>query len=319
MILLLVGFGAGLLLLVKASDYFIVGSARLATRLRVSPVFIGVAVIGFGTSAPELLVSGLAAGQGNTELAIGNVVGSNVANMTLVLGTAGLLAVVPVRSAVLRWEAPLSVAAVLTFAVLVRGGLGLVEGAVLLGLLLVALWLLLRAALAGKGDMIDAMAGEVAEYVDGPVRHSLRAKMVRTGFGLVGTLAGAQLLVWGATGLAARLGVPPEVIGFTLVAVGTSLPELVTAIQAQRHGEPDLLVGNLLGSNLFNSLAVGAVIGLAGAGSGTTLVPTTQVVVMVGTSLGAWLLLVNQARLDRWEAGLLLGGYAATLPLIILR
>ena len=101
MILLLVGCGVGLLLLVRASDYFVVGSARLATRLRVSPVFIGVAVIGFGTSAPELLVSGLAAAQGSTELAIGNVVGSNVANMTLVLGVAGLLAVVPVRSAVL--------------------------------------------------------------------------------------------------------------------------------------------------------------------------------------------------------------------------
>lgn len=319
MILLLVGCGVGLLLLVRASDYFVVGSARLATRLRVSPVFIGVAVIGFGTSAPELLVSGLAAAQGSTELAIGNVVGSNVANMTLVLGTAGMMAVVPVRSAVLRWEAPLSVAAVLAFAVLVPGGLGLVEGAALLGLLAVALWLLLRAALAGKGEMVDVMAGEVAEYVDGTVQHSLRAEVVRTGFGLVGTLAGAQLLVWGASGLAARLGVPPEVIGFTVVAVGTSLPELVTAIQAQRHGEPDLLVGNLLGSNLFNSLAVGAVIGLAGAGSGTTVVPAAQVVVMVGSSLGAWLLLVNQARLARWEAGLLLVGYAVSLPLIVLQ
>ena len=319
MIVLLVGFGVGLLLLVKASDYFVVGSARLATRLRVSAVFIGVAVIGFGTSAPELLVSGLAAAQGSTELAIGNVVGSNVANMTLVLGTAGLLAVIPVRSAVLRWEAPLSVAAVLAFAVLVPGGLGLVEGVVLLGLLVAALWLLLRAALAGKGEMVDVLAGEVAQYVDGTVQHSLRAEVVRTGFGLVGTLAGAQLLVWGAAGLATRLGVPPEVIGFTLVAVGTSLPELVTAVQAQRHGEPDLLVGNLLGSNLFNSLAVGAVIGLAGPGSGTPVVPAVQVVVMVVTSLGAWLLLVNQARLARWEAGLLLVGYAATLPLIVLQ
>ena len=233
MILLLVGgFGVGLLLLAKASDYFVVGSARLATGLRVSPVFIGVAVIGFGTSAPELLVSGLAAAQGSTELAIGNVVGSNVANMTLVLGTAGLLAVVPVRSAVLRWEAPLSVAAVLAFAVLVPGGLNLVDGVVLLGLLVVALWLLLRAALAGKGEMVDAMAGEVAVYVDGTVQHSLRAEVVRTGVGLVGTLAGAQLLVWGASGLAARLGVPPEVIGFTLVAIGTSLPELVTGAGA---------------------------------------------------------------------------------------
>ena len=319
MILLLVGCGAGLLLLVKASDYFVVGSARLATGLRVSPVFIGVAVIGFGTSAPELLVSGLAAAQGSSELAIGNVVGSNVANMTLVLGTAGLLAMVPVRSAVLRWEAQLSAAAVLAFAVLVPGGLSPLEGAVLLGLLAVALWLLLRAALAGKGEMVDAMAGEVAEYVDGTVQHSLRAEVVRTGLGLVGTLAGAQLLVWGASGLAARLGVPPEVIGFTLVALGTSLPELVTAVQAQRHGEPDLLVGNLLGSNLFNSLAVGAVIGLAGAGSGTSVVPTTQVVVMVAASLGAWLLLANQARLTRWEGGLLLVGYTASLPLIVLQ
>ena len=159
MILLLVGCGGGLLLLTIASDYFVVGSARLATRLRVSPVFIGVAVIGFGTSAPELLVSGLAAAQDRAELAIGNVVGSNAANMTLVLGIAGLLAVVPVRSAVLRWEAPLSVASVMAFAALVPGGLNLVEGAVLLGLLVVAVWLLLRAALAGKGEFVDAMAG----------------------------------------------------------------------------------------------------------------------------------------------------------------
>ncbi|HEV8649798.1 MAG TPA: calcium/sodium antiporter [Actinomycetes bacterium] len=316
MIQLLVGFGVGLLLLAKASDYFVVGSARLATRLRVSPVFIGVAVIGFGTSAPELLVSGLAAAQGSTELAVGNVVGSNAANMTLVLGIAGLMAVVPVRSAVLRWEAPLSVGAVLAFAALVPGGLSLAEGAVLLGLLAAALWLLLRAALAGK---VDVLAGEVGEYVDGTIQHSLRAELIRTGIGLVGTLAGAQLLVWGAAGLASRLGVPPEVIGFTLVAVGTSLPELVTAIQAQRHNEPDLLVGNLLGSNLFNSLAVGAVIGLAGAGARAPVVPTTQVVVMVVTSLGAWLLLANQARLDRWEAGLLLAGYAISLPLIVLQ
>jgi cation:H+ antiporter len=111
--------------------------------------------------------------------------------------------------------------------------------------------------------------------------------------------------------------VPPEVIGFTLVAVGTSLPELVTAVQAQRHGEPDLLVGNLLGSNLFNSLAVGTVIGLVGVGSGTTAVPAAQVAVMVVSSLGAWLLLVNQARLARWEAGLLLVGYAASLPVVL--
>jgi cation:H+ antiporter len=316
MILLLVGFGMGLLLLVKASDYFVVGSARLATGLRVSPVFIGVAVIGFGTSAPELLVSGLAAAQDRSELAIGNVVGSNVANMTLVLGTAGMMAVVPVRSAVLRWEAPLSVASVVAFAVLVPGGLSVVDGAVLLGLLVAALWLLLRAALAGK---VDVLAGEVAQYVDGTVQHSLRAEVVRTGLGLVGTLAGAQLLVWGASGLASRLGVPPEVIGFTLVAVGTSLPELVTAVQAQRHAEPDLLVGNLLGSNLFNSLAVGAVIGLAGPGSGAPTVPAAQIVVMLVTSLGAWMLLANQARLARWEAGLLLVGYAASLPLIVLQ
>jgi cation:H+ antiporter len=316
MIVLLVGFGLGLLLLGKASDYFVVGSARLATGLRVSPVFIGVAVIGFGTSAPELLVSGLAAAQDRPELAIGNVVGSNVANMTLVLGTAGMMTVVPVRSAVLRWEAPLSVASVVAFAVLVPGGLSVVDGAVLLGLLVAALSLLLRAALAGK---VDLLAGEVAQYVDGTIQHSLRAEVVRTGLGLVGTLAGAQLLVWGASGLAARLGVPPEVIGFTLVAVGTSLPELLTAVQAQRHGEPDLLVGNLLGSNLFNSLAVGAVIGLAGPGSGAPTVPAAQIVVMVATSLGAWLLLANQARLVRWEAGLLLVGYAVSLPLIVLQ
>jgi cation:H+ antiporter len=303
---------AGIVVLSVAADHLVLGSARLATRLHVAPVVVGIVVIGFGTSAPEMLVSGAAARAGHTGLAVGNLTGSNVLNLTLVLGLAGATAPLTVRSSVVRHEAPLAVAAVATFALLLLSGLGVVAGIVLSASLVLALVQLIGASRTTPGDPLP---GETAAFVDGVAGHGLVREGIRAVLGLAGTLAGAELLVTNAAGAAARLGVSQQVIGFTLVALGTSLPELVTSIQAQRRGESDLVAGNLLGSNLFNSLAGGAVIAFAHRG-GPATGPVAVDVLMVGVGCLAWALLARGHRLTRPESVILILLYGLTLPLL---
>lgn len=300
----------GLVLLTVAADHLVVGSGRLADRLHVAPVVVGVVVIGLGTSTPEFLVSGLAAARGDTGLAVGNLVGSNIVNLTVILGIAALIAPVAVRSSVVRREAPLSVAATVLFAVALWLGLGWVAGAIL-GLVGVAALVLLVRVSRVVADPV--LPGETTEFLDQGARRGTMVEVLRTVLGLAGTLAGAQLLVSNAAALAGRLGVPQTVIGFTLVAIGTSLPELVTAVQAQRRRESDLLVGNLLGSNLFNSLFGGAVVGLAG-GSGRHVIGLPVLVIMVLVAVLAWALLLRGLRVTRPEGIVLLATYAITLP-----
>jgi cation:H+ antiporter len=301
----------GLVLLAYAADQFVVGSARLAVILRLPPVVIGAVVIGFGTSSPELVVSGIAAGTGNIDVGVGNIVGSNVANLTLILGAAAVLLPLTVRSSILKREAPLSVLAVLVFALLLQGGLVLVEAVVLLVLLAAALLVMLRVRLPGEDD--TELAAEVlAEF--GAAGHRLGPESGRTVLGLVGTVGGAWALVWGAKGIAEELGLSGGFIGVTLVAVGTSLPELVTAVAAARHKEQELVVGNLLGSNLFNSLAVGGAIGVLGPG----LVPEPALTgvltaVMVAVAVAAMAIMVSGACVTRLEGVALLVVFAAFL------
>lgn len=310
---LLVSLGlVGLAVLPVAADQMVLGAGRLAAVLRISPVVVGVVVIGLGTSVPEFLVSGLAAGSGRGGLALGNLIGSNIVNVTLILGVAGLLAPVVVRSSVPAREAPLTLLAVVVFGGFAWWGLRLPAGLVLAGLLLVAVVLLLRLARVGSPD---PLSGEVADRIGGRTRSRAREGL-RALLGLAGTLGAAQLVVVSAGGVARRWGVPDVVIGTTVVALGTSLPELVTAVQAQRRGESDLLVGNVLGSNLFNSLAGGAVVGLAANGGGAFRVGYPVVAVMVGVNLLAWLVLFRGYRVSRPEAGLLLGAYLLALPLL---
>ncbi len=307
----------GLALLTVAADHLVLGSARLAERFRVAPVVVGVVVIGLGTSAPEFLVSGLAAAGGQGGLAVGNLTGSNLLNLTLILGAAALVAPVHVVSSVPRREAPLSALAVAVFAVAVQTGLSAWWGAGLALLLVGAVVLLLRFA---RPAATDPYPDEVTEFLDTagsiPQTAPVQLEVTRAVLGLAGTLAGAQLLVVNASDIATRLGVPPAVIGFTLLAFGTSLPELVTSIQAQRRGESDLLVGNLLGSNLFNSLAGGAIVGLASpvAPAGVGVGP---LVVMVAVSLLTWGILARGLRITRRDAAVLLLAYLAALPLLV--
>jgi cation:H+ antiporter len=306
------GLVGGLVVLSYAADQFVVGAARLSIALRLSAVVVGAVVIGFGTSAPELLVSGLAAARGAGDLAIGNVVGSNVANITLVLGVAALITPVGASASVLRREAPLSVGAVIVFAVLVRDGLSVLDGLVLVAILAGALMLLLATARRAPSEL----RAQVSEYL-ATERPAIRPEIVRTLIGLAGTVLGATLLVDAATTIAAEIGLDDGFVGLTIVAVGTSLPELATAIQAARRHETDLIVGNLLGSNLFNATAVGAIVGFAGpstlANPGVLL---PAVALMVGVVLLSLTFMISGTRVVRTEGALLLLGYAAVIPFL---
>jgi len=292
----------GIALLAKAADQFVEGAARLAVMLKISPIVVGAVIVGFGTSAPEMVVSGIAATQGDDDLGIGNIIGSNLANLSLILGAAALIIPLTIDSRVLKKEMPLATGAVILFAVLVQGGISVTDGVIFSVVLVVALTFLLL----GGGDD-ESIVGEVEELAGG-AEHTLGGEAVRTIVGLVGTVAGAWLLVWGATTLASDLGINEGFVGVTLVAIGTSLPELVTAIAAARKGQTDLIVGNLLGSNLFNSLAVGAVVAFLGDGS---------IVDPSLTGLDLWFMLAvcllgavamfSRAVIERAEGTLLLG------------
>lgn len=314
MLLALVAIVVGLVLLTKAADAFVTGAARLSAALNVPPVIIGAIVVGFGTSAPELVVSAIAAANGKADIAVGNIIGSNVANLSLVLGISALLCVMTVDSSILRREAPLSTAAVVLFAVLVQGGgVTTPEGLVLLVALIGAIGYLFF----GPRGNSDDLASEVDEFLDDEAGIKTGAEAVRTLLGLIGVVAGAQLTVTGASDVADRLGLGEGFVGLTLVALGTSLPELMTAIAAARKGEHELIVGNLLGSNLFNSLAVGASVGVLGPDRLTdTELAGTGTVLMLAVAFGAWLFMYTGRRVQRWEGFVLLGVYLVAVPML---
>jgi cation:H+ antiporter len=211
-------------------------------------------------------------------------------------------------------EAPLSTAAVVLLAGLVQGGLGRLEGLVLLAGLVGALaWMLRRASV---GD--EELTREVEGFVHGGWTFRLGAESLRTALGLAGTLAGAQLLVWGAQGLARQIGLSEGFVGLSIVALGTSLPELVTGIQAARRRETDLVVGNLLGSNLFNSFAVAGAAAVVGPGALGPEVTTVAVAAMVVVALAVWLFMRTGRKVQRWEAAVLLAVYPVALGLAAL-
>ena len=246
----------GLVLLVAGSDQLVDGASRLSSRLGVSPVIVGVIIIGFGTSMPELLVTLLAALEGVFDLGVGNIIGSNIANVLLVIGVAAIVGPVTVSRMTVRREVPLSLLGVAAFAWAIQGELRRLDALLLAALLVAVLALLLTLSLR-----------EGAEAPEAPVAagHRVGRETVRAVLGLAVTIGGAQAVVVGGGAIAAAAGMSEGLIGLTLVAVGTSLPELAAAVQSVRRQETDLLVGNVLGSNLFNALAVGPVVVWTGA------------------------------------------------------
>ena len=252
---------SGLAVLTVAADHFVRGAARIAVAKHVSPVVVGAVLIGFGTSAPEMVVSGIAAGRGDLDIGVGNIVGSNVANISLVLAAAASIVAIPVSSSTIRREVPISVASVIVFALLIQGEITRLEGALLAVLIAMFLFFVLRAGTSDDASFHD----DVSDIVGDDPFH-FRYEVLRAINGLVFVVVASWFIVDGAERVADALDLSGGFVGFTLVALGTSAPELVTSVQAARQGETDLLVGNLLGSNVFNSLAVGGIIGLVGPG-----------------------------------------------------
>jgi len=306
----------GLALLAWAPGRFIGGAAELAERWRVSPVLIGALVIGLGTSAPEMLVSGLAALQGDPAVGAGNIVGSNIANLGLILGVAGLVGSISVTDATLRTEVPLVAAATVAFALAVQGGVSRGEGLALLAGLAGALAVVVRRSRAAGAAGTD-LEEDVEDFLAHEPRRGTGRLVAALAVGLGGIIGGAQALVWGAIEVADALDLSGGFVGMTLVAVGTSVPELVTAVAAVRAGEDELVVGNVLGSNLFNCLAVGAVVGLAGAGPlDDTTLTTGGVALMLGVTAVAAAALAIGRRVTRLEAAGLLATYLVVMPLL---
>ena len=302
MLLAAISLLIGLFVLVRAGDIFVEGAAQLARSLKMSSVVIGAIVLGFGTSAPELVVSTIAALRGNAALGVGNIVGSNVANLSLVLGVAALVTPIALSSSVIRRQAPLSIAAVIAFAAAVSDGkLSRSDGTILLVLLVAAMVVLVRT----PEDSPSTHVG-----LEKKVSRSLLWSLI----GLGGVLAGAQLAVSGATKLAESWGLSGGFIGFSLVALGTSLPELVTAVAAARKKEAGLIVGNLLGSNLFNGLAGGAAMGLAGAGQiGDAKLTSGALIAMLAAVIWAYARGALKRRIGKSDAVMLLAIYAGAM------
>lgn len=295
-VLLLVG---GLIALTLGADRFVVSAARIAETLGISPILIGALVIGLGTSAPEMLVSALAAGRGEIDIAVGNIVGSNTANMTLVLGATALVTPAVARTRTIRREGvTMFVGLVVLTALLWDRSLTRWEAAGL------GVGMLVAAGLLVVWSRTDVEAGLVSpdkEWWEGSVGREITIGLAT----LALTLAGAELLVRGASRLAADLGITAAFVGLVIVAVGTSLPELATAMAAARRGETELILGNVLGSNLFNSLAVAAIAGLVGPGSvAEAFRPALGF--MVGAGVVAGIFVWTARRLERWEGAVLL-------------
>lgn len=295
----------GLVVLAVAADRFVVAAARLAKRWGMSPILVGALIIGMGTSSPELVVSILAASRGELGLAIGNVVGSNVANVTLVLGTTAVFVPVSSNLKILRREGLLMLVAVIGLtASLFDLHFTRTEGVALL------LGMVIAAMLVVRWASIDSQTALSSEHYGNnesePV--NLGVEFVMGIVSLAATLIGAQLLVLGSSDLAITLGIPTSFVGMTIVAVGTSLPELATSVAGIRRNEQDLVVGNVLGSNLFNALAV--------AGTAGTVHPAVVdesfragSITMVICAAIAGVLAFTGRTLVRWEGLLLLAAF----------
>lgn len=248
----------GLVLLVLGADRFVEGSASTARHVGMPPLLIGIVVVGFGTSAPEMAVSALAASQGNPGIALGNAYGSNITNIALILGVTALINPIAVHSQVLRKELPiLTLVTGLAAWQVWDGGITRFDAIVLLtvfgGLMAWTIWQGLRGKEDALGSEMEQELGSRAM----PIHHAVFWLVV----GLALLIVSSRILVWGAVEIAHGFGISDLIIGLTIVAVSTSLPEFASSIIAARKGEHDIALGNILGSNLFNTLAV---VGIAG-------------------------------------------------------
>lgn len=302
-------FGLGFL--VWGADRFVIGAAGLARSLGVPPLLIGLTVVGFGTSAPEILVSTVAALQGNPGIAIGNAIGSNIANIGLILGTTALIAPLTVRSDMLRREYPLLlIVSGGTYVLLLDGRLDQFDGILLLVGLVASMYVLVRIGLKRRDH--DPLADEIEAEL--PEELGTKAAVGWFLVGLVVLVVSSRMLVWGAVEVATAFGVSDLVIGLTIVAIGTSLPELAASVMSALKNEPDLAIGNVIGSNIWNLLAVLGVPGLLAPGLLPPEVLDRDMLVMLGLTLVLFVMgrsLHTHGVINRAQGSLLLTAFLA--------
>lgn len=311
--------GIGFVLLLWGAERFVDGAAATARHLGMNAVLIGMIVVGFGTSAPEMVVSAMAALDGNPGLALGNAYGSNIINTGLILGLTAVIAPIAVHSSIVRRELPLLIAITLLSGVLLLdGALSRLDGGILLaGFVGLILWSILTAT----RNRADMLASEIEQELDARPM-SLRRAVVWLVVGLALLILSSRILVWGAVNVAESLGVDSLVIGLTIVALGTSLPELAASAIAARKGEHDIALGNIVGSNMFNLLAV---VGIASMLEPMPAVTPDVLARDWPVTLGLTVALFAFAygfgrpgRLSRTEGGLLLVAYTVYTTWLVL-
>lgn len=302
---LLVGF----VLLVKGADYFVEGSSSVAKLLRVPSIVIGLTIVAFGTSAPELAVSITAAITGNNEIAVGNVIGSNIFNLLVVVGACGVIAPMAIEKKILNGDFLLSIviSSVLAVMLLIDSRVGRIEGIILLALFVYFLLKTVRSALANR-----VSAAEAFESLS-PFR-----SIVYILGGITAIVLGGDFVVDSASEIAASFGLSQTLIGLTIVAMGTSLPELVTSIVASRKGENGLALGNVVGSNLFNILMVLAA-SAAISPIQVTILSAFDALFLVVSSGIVYFLGKSEYEISRREGTVMLVMYAAYMVYIIVR
>ena len=315
-------FIAGLAALVVGANLLVRGASRLALSLGISPLVVGLTVVAFGTSAPELAVSVGAVLDGKTDIAIGNVVGSNIFNVLFILGLSALILPLVVNLQLIRQEVPIMLGASLLMLVLVQDGrIGMLDGALLFVLLVAyTVFLVVQSRAAGQAAQ-DEYAKGLATSSVGAWDARVPVQLALIAAGLVGLVLGSDWLVTAAVEFAQALGVSDLVIALTIVAAGTSLPEVATSVAAALKGERDIAVGNVVGSNTFNILGCVGLAGMASGSAGLGVAPQVMgfdLWVMLATALACLPVFITGREIARWEGALFLAYYAAYVAWLIL-
>lgn len=302
---------AGTVFLIWSADRFVDGASGLARNFGLSPLLVGMLVVGFGTSAPELLVSGTAALQGNPGLGMGNAIGSNITNIALVLGVTAIVVKLPVQSRIVRLELPIVlVSGIVAFGLIYHDNhFSHMDGWILaIGLVTVMSFLTYRAVVSPTKLLAQEAEAELPETLP------LGKAVFWTLAGLVLLLVSSKVLVWSASSIAAHFGVSDLIIGLTIVAIGTSLPELAASITSALKGETDFAVGTVVGSNMFNTLGVLALPGIIGIDYVPDGVLERDLPIMLGITavllifgIGCW----HRYVINRWKGFVLLSGFIA--------
>jgi len=300
---------AGFAMLLWGAERFVTGAASIAKNLGIPPLLIGLTIVGLGTSAPEILVSGMASINGNPGLAIGNALGSNIANIALILGITALVVPLNVKSSTLRREYPILLAVCLvTLVLMLDGELGRVDSIVLLACLIAMIYGMVRIGMGSRSE--DPMISEYDAEIPGDISTGKAIGLFLIGLTLL--LISSKILVWGAVNIAHALGVSDLIIGLTIVALGTSLPELAASIVSALKDEHDIAIGNVIGSNMYNLLAVLAMPGIVAPGLFDPQVLSRDLPVMIGLTLALFVMgygFRGPGKINRFEAALLLAAY----------